>query len=222
MANRMIRDIPLSEGDHIPPRRTGLLSRIRSTELVFRYDENDGVACEKDSPDQPTWINADRENVESIFDGDRRLAKLFQNFLQEGCIGLVLVQNRNWICYGWMSIPGKSPPPQLPRWIRELDVYWIFYCHTREGFRGRGHYKRLLRQLVGRARNREARTEIYIDTQLDNIASRRAITATGFRPCGMIETYKFWIPRLGDWVIWGTWTQRETHPCPPSSSMKLS
>lgn len=93
-----------------------------------------------------------------------------------------------------------------------MGAHWIFGCHTHASFRGRGFYRQLLSELTRLIRQREGTAEIFIDTRVDNVASRKGILESGFEPCGVATTYRGWAPVIGGYALTGKWRRRETHP----------
>ena len=128
-------------------------------------------------------INADI--IEKHFIGAR--ARLFQTLLRQGYQGMLLASDEAWMAYGWMATPVTPPPIHLP--LQQKGRYWIFYCHTAVNHRGQGHYQRILNLLLQEAaRQGGVGQTMFIDTTVDNGASRKAILRVGFNSCGTIIT----------------------------------
>jgi GNAT superfamily N-acetyltransferase len=133
--------------------------------------------------------------------------KLFQGFLDERHVGLVLHDGQQWLSYAWMANPRSPVPPHLPQWVRTLSPYWIFFCHTRESFRGRGLYKAALdflcrRALEGRLSGSNRAEEVLIDTEASNRASRKGIIATGFKERGVLICHYLRLPSFSRVFKW--------------------
>jgi GNAT superfamily N-acetyltransferase len=154
----------------------------------------------------------DKEKIIYLFKKDKVLQDKFCKFLAKGFRGIVWYNEDEWVSYAWISLPETSGPPHLPRYIRQLPVYWIFYCRTKEEYRGRGLYKASLSILCNWARERDPKAEIYIDTEPSNVPSRKAIEAVGFTPAGIISIWTLGLPKLGSVVIWGSWNKEAKHP----------
>jgi RimJ/RimL family protein N-acetyltransferase len=203
--------------DYSARRRRISVSRVRSqfvtTTLVFECFASRNGGKSRDICEDGQWQIADPGSIRSLFAGDQRLGDRFQSFLAEGCVGVILVRDGQWISYGWCAQPERGNPPHLPGWVRTLRAYWIFYCHTKEGFRGRGIYKQLLKRHQMLAFEKQPGAAIYADAYPENCASRRAILSAGFSPRGLFTTYKLWIPRIGKFVLAGSWRREEPHPC---------
>lgn len=180
--------------------------RFVARTLVFRCI---GGGARETRPDCEVMV-ADAQQIDSFFSRDRNRARRFEKFLAAGNLGLFLVSGGEWIAYGWATLPGRGCPPHLPSWTASMDAYWIFHCHTREKFRGRGFYKHLLGQLVSFA-HRLGPGDVFIDALPENSASRRAILACGFVPSGVTETFKLWMPRVGSLVLSGSWSPELPH-----------
>lgn len=171
---------------------------------------------EQTRSDEDDWQIASCRGIQSVFRDDLIRATRFRQYLEAKHTGLLLARGGKWIAYGWISPPGGSNPPHLPRWTGTLEAPWIFGCHTREGYRRQGIYKRLLARLVGLATQEGISTKIYIDTHADNIPSRLAIVGAGFRPVGIFSTYRFWTPVAGTRIVGGRWRIEQPHPELPS------
>jgi len=157
------------------------------------------------------WVWIDQKTVSSLFSREERLQKVFKKILAKGFVGLAWHHRGEWISYACMSLPETLGPPHLPRYIRRLPVYWIFYCRTKKAYRGRGLYKASLSILCDWARKRDPKAEIYIDTEPSNVPSRKAIEAVGFTPAGIINVWTLKLPKLGSVVIGGSWNKEAKH-----------
>jgi RimJ/RimL family protein N-acetyltransferase len=184
---------------------------IRKT-LVYEYaalaETHDVAALEPEAE----WRIADSEVVETAFRNDAERIRRFHGYLQSRHTGLILARGGRWIAYGWCGSPQAEAPPHLPPWTSNLAAYWIFGCHTHERYRCRGIYKQLLARLTALILAKESSFPIYIDTRAENIPSRRAILASGFRPRGIFSTYRVWAPLMGPRIIGGCWRRDESHP----------
>lgn len=153
-------------------------------------------------------VDATQEVIDFLFKQDPIRRKLFKRFLASGFRGVILYQGSVWASYAWMSTPDTPGPIHLPSFIQKLKVYWIFYCRTADEFQGRGLYKRSIITLCKWAREQELKGSVYIDSEISNIASIRAIQAAGFQSNGTILTWGFYIPKLKP-IIWGKWLQTD-------------
>jgi RimJ/RimL family protein N-acetyltransferase len=189
--------------------KNGVCLMPKRIDLVFQLSDD----LTKDASELVppfNWVAANPNNIVQYFD-EQPLKTTFLKFLKKEFYGVLILENSNWVAYGWISRPSTLGPIHLPSEIQRLKVFWIFYCHTKESFRGRGLYKRVLKLLMQQALNESKDAEIYIDTQRDNIAARKAIVSVGFEPKGIINTYKFGIPKLKSWN-WGKWNTQVDHP----------
>lgn len=180
--------------------------------LVYKHVGAENHGSDRKGLDGSEWVVADQRIIRSLFVNHGYLRKKFSFFLDAGYFGLILVRDGQWLSYGWCAQPRSLPPPHLPAWVRTLDAYWVFYCHTKENFRGRGVYKQLLRVLLAQACEKHRNAVIYADTFAENAASRQAMLSSGFRPCGTFTTYKLWVPRIGNVVLTGSWRRQQPHP----------
>jgi hypothetical protein len=179
--------------------------------LVYRLPQ--GWKPRGDPPNRVNWTMADTGNTRLLFDEDKSRRETFLNFLREGSLGVFLYRHDTWIAYGWMSRPSMLGPQHLPRRIRSSSVYWIFYCRTRDGFGGLGFYKLVLRLLAQRAMQECENANVYVDTEINNMAARRAILSAGFEPEGAVTAYRLRVPKVNSWT-WGRWKTDVAHPEP--------
>jgi len=173
-------------------------------ELPSTWQQSDNILFGK-------YTILDRIQIHYFFGADKTRVKTFYTFLAQGFKGIVWHESNEWISYAWMSTPETLGPPHLPRWIRRLPVYWIFYCRTKEQYQGRGLYKASISLLAQWARERDPNAQVYIDTTPDNIPSRKAIQSVGFVPAGIVTTLSLRLPRL-NFVLWGRWDRKAMHP----------
>lgn len=153
---------------------------------------------------------AHKDVIQTLFKDDPR-RHTFPDFLERNFVGLILHTAETWIAYAWMTTPSTGAPPHLPEWVSDTCEFWIFYCRTREAFRGRGFYKHALRALINRAGQEQNVAIVNIDTKPTNVQSRRAIISTGFQPKGIMTTYQVEIPILGQLTL-GSWQMDSVHP----------
>jgi GNAT superfamily N-acetyltransferase len=161
-----------------------------------------------------TW--ADYSTVDRLFRRERKLRARFHGFLRRRCIGLFQCISGGWVTYAWTSMPGRRGPDHMPVTSRE-KAYWIFHCGTRESFRGRGLYQQSLQVLAERARQECAGTDVFIDTQTNNLPSRRAILSVGFQPLGMAKSWTLSMPRVIAWT-YASWQKDQPHPLVPRNA----
>jgi RimJ/RimL family protein N-acetyltransferase len=173
--------------------------------VVFRHTQEATYSQEWEHV-PGAWLTADEQTIHSLFGDDRKRCRLFERFLKRGWLGVFLAHGEEWISYGWSTQPGTGSPPHLPKWIGDLQAYWILCCHTKKSFRGQGIYRRLLARIVALSKVRKA-GPIYSDALPENSSSQRAMLSSGFIPCGQLTTYKLWIPRLTSVAISGRWSK---------------
>lgn len=159
-------------------------------------------------PCQMSWFT--EALIADFFHDDPSRSAAFRSMLAKNSVGLVWHQEGQWLSYAWMSKPGASPPPHLPRNVRLNDFYWIYYCRTRPHAQGRGLFRRSLAALAASARKEAPTASVYVDTAPANIPSRRAIAAAGFVPAGVIRAWRVRLPKLASFVL-GFWSANEAH-----------
>jgi RimJ/RimL family protein N-acetyltransferase len=189
-----------------------ILTRFKTVTFPFKYQGTQGHAPSQANSDGEQWLVADRTNIDLFFGADRSRHRPFIRFWKAGCLGLFMVRDGNWIFCGWSGMPGSRFPSYLPQNILKRGGYWTFGVHTREEFRGKGYYKQGMLRLAHLIQQRDPEGTVYSDTNPSNAAVRHALPSIGFKPCGVIITYKLWVPRVGHWALWGKWLRNEPHP----------
>jgi GNAT superfamily N-acetyltransferase len=151
-------------------------------------------------------------DVASYFADDRNRGRTFREFLDQGFQGVLVHDPAGWVGYGWLATPDTASPPHLPPWWSAPRPYWLFYAHTREGFRGRGVHKAMIRQRLDLAAGgRSWRESVYSDTDFRNQASRRALLSLGFQPRGAVTCFTLPWP-AGRRQVLGWWDPDAPHP----------
>ena len=165
-----------------------LASLFHIETLAFQYNGALRTQPPRLGSARDEWFRASEGSIHFLFAYDPSRSRLFLHFFRAGFFGVFLVRGGRWVSYGWCTPPGIGRPPHLPRWAGKLSAFWIFYCHTREGFRCQGNYKRVLAQIVYLAGLRARHPLIFCDTLPDNFASRNALLQSGFTPAGVITS----------------------------------
>ncbi len=165
------------------------------------------------APDAPldsevNFVWATPSNTRVLYAHDPRLLARFSRFLEQGYLGLFLHKLDTWMSYVWVSTPDTLGPPHLARWIQRMGVYWFFNTHTRDGYRGRGLYRKAMKLAIEHAYTLQPDADVYIDIAVDNAAPRHVVSAFGFQPVGLMVTYR--IPKLD--VKWTRWRKDAPHP----------
>lgn len=158
------------------------------------------------------WVVIDSYDLLKIFfDKKGPNYVTFMRFIDRGFRGLIWYDEDQWASYAWLSLPSTFGPPHLPRNVRKLPYYWIFYCRTRVEYQGRGLYKASLNLLSKHAREADPNAQVYIDTEPRNFPSRRAIKSVGFVPAGVISNLFLRLPRVR-LVVWERWDRKAWYP----------
>jgi GNAT superfamily N-acetyltransferase len=158
-----------------------------------------------------TWVTADATNIDFLFRHDRHLRNRFQGFISAGNRGLFCIDRGEWVGYAWMTTVRKAAPPHLPISV-PTSAAWVFHCRTRASHQGRGIYKNSLTRFAEEAE--ALGLDLYIDTQPDNLPSRRAIVQVGFAALGVVQVCSI---RFPGWQLWAKATWNRAHPHPPMS-----
>jgi RimJ/RimL family protein N-acetyltransferase len=159
---------------------------------------------------QSVWATQDA--VAGLFRQESHLERRFQEFLNRDCWGVFQVLDNQWASYAWMTTAGHPGPAHMPA-ASQSASFWIFHCRTKQAYQGQGLYKRSLRMLARAARQHLPEAALYIDTEVDNLPSRKAIVSVGFEPYGLVNTWTLTVPRLKSWTF-ARWHQRQ----PPSTA----
>jgi hypothetical protein len=176
--------------------------------LVYEYS---GPIPVFEIPEGIQYLFLTHSKLKDFYEGDSNLFfNKFSRFISLGYIGLILFQGVTWQGMAWMSTPSSPPPPHLPLWIKNLNVFWGFYGHTREEYRGKGLLKLALQILI--KRSIEEGNTFFNDMSIDNIPPRRASLAVGLKPKGVLVTYHLGVPRIERKLILGRWYKEEEHP----------
>ena len=147
--------------------------------------------------------------VETLFRAEESLRTAFLKFLEQGFLGLVWHEKGEWASYAWVAPSRSRGVPHLPAAVRKLGYPWVFYCQTREAHQRKGLFRASLGMLAAWVREDEPRAEVFIDTEMDNLPSRRAILDAGFVPHGVVTTVSVAIPRVR--LVAGQWDRHAPH-----------
>jgi hypothetical protein len=163
-------------------------------------------------PEQPgvAFYDASPETIELFFANDHRRRETFLGFLKAGFIGWFQCQGEEWITHAWVAPPGANPP-HLPTWTKKAGVYWGFFGHTNEPYRGSGYFTRALRYGVWSIQQVEPSFELLVDTPKNNLPSRIAMCRTGFFQMGRLFTIVISLLKATT-NISGLWLPAMNHP----------
>lgn len=159
------------------------------------------------------WIT--NEIIERVIESETKREK-FKYFLDTGYSGLLAHNNESWITHGWIAKPeSEDVPYQLPDWIGDLDLYWLFYARTKEQYRKNGWHKYILTERLRAIYAHRQDAAVFTDAHDDNV-SRFSMLSTGFEPVGEITAYRFGYPP-GHVKTVGRWNWNSSHPPLPES-----
>jgi GNAT superfamily N-acetyltransferase len=146
--------------------------------------------------------------VDRYFGEQGRLAMEFHWFLEQGFLGVLMLDGPRWAGYGWITCRHSPAPPHLAPWIPRSCPDWLFYVHTRERYRGRGVQKAVMAALTVIP---ERSGLVYGEVRIGNTPSRRAFLSLGFEPAGTLLRLQLPIPILGArQICW--WDRQAAHP----------
>lgn len=154
-----------------------LTSRIYVNETVTLFDNFKNVV--QKSPAKIVQANCNNL-VDILTFQNSRYIKIFKQFLDSGDKGYFGYLNskcvhRSWIQFGEKEV---SLAPFIKRKINKDEAY-IHYCETAPEARGKNIYPAVLSRIVNDFKDKYK--NIYISTNIKNIASRRGIEKAGFR-----------------------------------------
>lgn len=182
--------------------------KIRKESAVYRHS---GTVPDVEKPEPSVAVErVSKPLLDRLVDSRRRREK-FGRFLDDGHEGFIAHDGDEIISRGWICTPhSRSVPYNLPEWISNLDVYWLFYARTREGHRCLGWHKYLMCRRLEWIYDRAPDATVYTDAAPENV-SRYTFLSTGFEPCGMMTTYRIGHPSVTV-KQFGTWETNADHP----------
>jgi hypothetical protein len=162
---------------------------------AFRFPWEKHTENQKQIQGTPCFVRLGSPEIKLFFHDDPARRKEFLGFVSRGFEGWLLVDNGQWVTYGWLADCRHRMPPHIKLQLNQ-DAAWIFYCGTRESSRGKGSFQRFLNHIIREEATRFPHRELYIDTTKQNVPSGKAIQKSEFQPCGVITTYSFRLPFL--------------------------
>jgi len=169
-----------------------IIKKIWKKYLVFQIPSDKPVSIAE--TEDVLIFPVSRDSIGRVF-ADHRLKRVFLQKVEGSWIGYMGTSEGSWVCYGWMSPENADRPAHLLDKTVGRERYWISYCYTVPDFRGRGLYKAIISRLVLEARKMNAGAKVYIDSELDNIPSHKAILDVGFQEAGIITSFR--VPKIG-------------------------
>jgi RimJ/RimL family protein N-acetyltransferase len=166
----------------------------RASHLVYEYESACPPLTQMSSDVGHLFLN--QSQIYRFFADTGDWRRLFCRFVKQGFTGVVLHKGDEWVAYAWLATPRSPQPIHLPSWVKGSDMYWVFYCRTRDEYRNRGYFEMALRILLRRAFEEVARPAVYIDACPVNSPSRRAMLDVGFRPRRIVACTSLGIPGL--------------------------
>ena len=123
----------------------------------------------------------DFKNLELIKGGEFEIFfETFRKFLKQNYLGVFALKNKIVVGYAWSGLK-KSSKVKYNNYmkIRENEAF-IFYCRTSLSVRGKNIYPRLLSEICSIHFNENNASKIWIDTEVNNLASQKGIEKVGF------------------------------------------
>lgn len=117
-------------------------------------------------------------NVERVAEiRNKSMAKTFVDFIKAGERGYYAIRSNCCVAHGWI-ITNSTPKSKLvcDYFVLPPKSTFIHYCYVNEKQRGKGIYRQLLTYLYSSI---SKDLDIYIDTDIANIAAQKAIQRSG-------------------------------------------
>ncbi|QRV14248.1 hypothetical protein JMJ58_15035 [Haloterrigena salifodinae] len=190
-----------------------VIEKIRNESLVYYHN---GSVPEVEPPREDVTVEWITEEIVNEYIEQDKLKKKFRYFLDVNHSGVMAYDNESWLAYGWISKPESTDTPyQLPDWIGNLDLYWMFFARTKEKYRESGWHKYLLAERLNAIYNSNSHAAIFTDTSIDNV-SRLSMLSSGFEPKGKMSVYRFGYPLRHVKTV-GCWDWGTSHPPLPNA-----
>ena len=153
-----------------------------------------------------TFQQVTRENVDDVLSfRPPSIKDIFCRQLDKGQLGIYAYRDGQAVAHGWMIV-NRDPCKMRANgyFVLRSREALVHFCSVDEEHRGLGIYQSQLCELYRRAFAGEPVDTIYIDTVIDNLASRKAIekTATFLTNAYYLNFFSraFRLPCLGAWV----------------------
>jgi hypothetical protein len=186
--------------------------------LVYRFNSDDAL---ENVDKHVQWKILERTDLKTFFPDNYLIRRSCIESFKKKHWCVILYDEMNWISYGWVRPPKTKSPPHLPYWVGKTDDYWLYTIHTNIKYRRMGYSKylkkiriRLIHEYEG-----DQKVNIYADTVVSNIASRRSMLSSGFLPAGVltryyIKSFKYinYLLYRNRWgFVWGVWDKHRPH-----------
>lgn len=186
--------------------------------LIYLYD---GVAPKEVSL-PPGFslirITPDNLNLYMSIPGLEGRKSRYQRFYEAGATGFMVVSENSWAAAAWIAPPTLIElPPQIPPVLARRGN-WFFEAHTYEPYRGKGLHKALVvHRLRFLAEAKDGRAVAFADVNPANTPSRRSYLRLGFKEEGVMDIWKFRIPKIPATPV-GLWRKNAKHSALSSES----
>jgi RimJ/RimL family protein N-acetyltransferase len=186
--------------------------------LVYRFSSDDALM---NVDKHVQWKILERIDLKTFFPDNYLIRRSCIESFKKKHWCVILYDEVNWISYGWVRPPKTKAPPHLPYWVGATDDYWLYTIHTNTKYRKMGYSKFLKKIRINLIHEYEGKQEvnIYADTVVTNIASRRSMLSSGFLPAGIltryyIKSFKYmnYLLYRNRWgFVWGVWDKNRPH-----------
>ena len=163
----------------------GVLARLKNTlrfyrrHALFRITRDDTIPSLE--PRIPvTFQAATLQNLPDVLSfRSSEIVSAFNRHIESGQIGVFVYHEGRAIGHGWMIANRGDSIKFANRYFRLLPREGlVHFCSVDENYRGKGIYQALLCELYRQAFDSGAVDVIYIDTEIANTSSRKAIQKT--------------------------------------------
>ena len=157
---------------------------------IFKIRRQEIFVIENITQIKPVFSKVDIEiekitskNLEHIVDfRETRHIKVFEGFLkQKNMIGIFAFFNSKAIAHVWCTICFRKHCRVNGYFNINNKEAFIHYCYVKENFRGQGVYSTMLKYMCEKLFKEYHVNKIFIDCEVQNIASKKAIEKVGFK-----------------------------------------
>jgi predicted acetyltransferase len=154
--------------------------------VVYKHESFQKIVPQLDIQIKQVIIN----NVNDILSyKGKSYAREYKNNLKKGYTGFYAYLDSKVIGHAWGTINLTNKIQKVRGYFKlPQDSAFIFHCAVHPDYRGKKIYQTLLINLYNRLYSIGAQS-IYIDTDMNNIPSQKAIEKTG---CGLQYTVTLW------------------------------
>jgi RimJ/RimL family protein N-acetyltransferase len=162
---------------------------VRHQEIFFCNDLNE--LCQR-KPDIPILIeDICSDNVERVTDfREESKVAMFRRFLEKRQVGVFAVSESRVIGHGWAIVCEENKTVANGYFKLDHGESFIHFCSVAQSCRSKGIYQFILYSLCERLFESQKPGKVYIDCEVNNIASIKGIEKVGFQALGRYHFYQ--------------------------------